>query len=343
MIYIGYKDVKPKEKNMVHKEILSTLYEKLESHNCKGKVVSIKHIHELEGNIEKPHKNGLLDEEFYQRELRHFFEFDVSGNLPEAKSLIVVAVSQPHMNITFHPDGKAFPCLIPSNYSHKTDDLVQNIVESHLKSEGYYVEKAQLPLKSLAVHIGLAEYGRNNISYVKGMGSFIRLVAFVSDLPCPEDKWGELKIMKRCETCTICQKMCPTGAIPSNRILLQAERCLTFFSEWPAEFPDWLDPSWHHCLVGCLICQKTCPVNREFMENIEDGPTFSPVETDLILKDIPVRHLPKKTKEKLNELGILEYVGLLGRNFQVLMDNSKVSDSFKINTSTRKKANKYLR
>lgn len=127
--------------------------------------------------------------------------------------------------------------------------------------------------------------------------------------------------MERCKTCSICLKMCPTGAISSDRILLKAERCLTFFSEWPAEFPDWLDPSWHHCLVGCLLCQKMCPVDIGLMENIADGCTFSSVETDLILKDIPVRHIPKKTKEKLDELGILEYVGLLGRNLQALINN----------------------
>ncbi len=309
---------------MDHKEIINTLYEKLENQNCKGKVVSINHVQELKENIEKFHQNGLLDEEFYRRELLHFFEFDLAGDFPEAESLIVVAVPQPNVSVTFHPNGKPFPCLIPSNYSHKTDDIVKNIVESHLKSRDFRVEKAQLPLKSLAVHSGLAEFGRNNIAYVKGLGSFFRLVAFVSDLPCPEDKWADLKIMDRCETCTICQKMCPTGAILSSRFLLKAERCLTFFSEWPGKFPEWLDPAWHHCLVGCLICQKTCPVDREFVENIEDGGTFSPVETDLILKDIPMRHIPQKTKDKLNELGILEYVGLLGRNLQLLIKNKKI-------------------
>ena len=302
-------------------EIIRTLYEKFENQNCKGKVVSIEHVHELKENIEKSYKNGLLDKEFYERELLHFFDFDVSAYLPEAKSLIVVAVSQPHVKVTFHPDGKPFPCLIPSNYSHKTDDLSRNIVESVLNSEGFCVQEAQLPLKSLAVHSGLAEYGRNNITYVKGMGSFYRLSAYFSDLPCPDETWKGFELMERCETCTICLKMCPTGAISSDRILLKAERCLTFYSEWPAEFPDWLDPSWHHCLVGCLLCQKTCPVDRDFMENIVDGGSFSPLETNLILKDFPVRHIPKKTKERLDELGILEYVGLLGRNLQALINN----------------------
>jgi epoxyqueuosine reductase len=212
--------------------------------------------------------------------------------------------------------------VIPSNYSHKTDEYAKNIIESHLKPEGYHFEKAHLPLKSLAVHSGLAEYGRNNISYVKGMGSFFRLVAFVSNLPCFEDNWAEFKILERCETCTLCQKMCPTGAIPSDRFLLRAERCLSFFSEWPGKFPDWLDPSWHHCLVGCLMCQNTCPINRDFANNIEKSVAFSAVETELILKETPEDRLPQETLEKLERLDIAEYIGLLGRNLQVLIDNS---------------------
>ena len=129
--------------------------------------------------------------------------------------------------------------------------------------------------------------------------------------------------MERCETCTICQKMCPTGAIPSDRFLLRAERCISFYSEWPGEFPDWLDPSCHHCLVGCLICQKTCPVDREFVNNIEDGSIFSSSETELIVEETPVSKMPDETIEKLKKLDIFEYVGHLGRNLQALIKNQK--------------------
>ena len=304
------------------KNIISTLVKKMERQNCRGKIVSIEHIQELRENIKSPHSNGSVAEEFYQKELVHL-NFDMTGIYPEAKSLLVASVPQPHVRITFHPDGKPFPCVIPSNYSHKTDDSVQNIIESHLNPEGYFVERAKLPLKSLAVHSGLAKYGRNNISYVEGMGSYFRLVAFVSDLPCSgdEDDWGEFKIMEHCEECTICQKLCPTGAIPSDRFLLRAERCLTFFSEWPAKYPDWLDPSWYHCLVGCLLCQKTCPVNRKFKNNIVNGPVFSALETELILKETPECELPDETLDKLSQLDIIEYIGHLGRNLQVLINN----------------------
>lgn len=307
---------------MNDRDITSTLLSHLERKNCRGKIVSIEHIPELRENFKSSHNNGSIAEEFYERDLIHL-DFDIAGIFPRTKSLIVAAVPQPHVRVTFHLDRKPFLCVIPSNYNHKTDDYAQNIIESHLNHEGYFVERAKLPLKSLAVQSGLAKYGRNNIAYVEGMGSFFRLVAFVSDLPCSddEDDWGEFKIMEHCEECTICQKLCPTGAIPSDRFLLRAERCLTFFSEWPGEFPDWLDPYWHHCLVGCLMCQKTCPVNRTFKHYIVDGPTFSSAETEFILKSSPGSTLSDEILEKLNRLDITEYAGLLGRNLRALIDN----------------------
>jgi epoxyqueuosine reductase len=303
-----------------NEDILKNVYSELEKHQCKGKLTSAGNVKKLEEKFITSHQRGDFDEVFYQRELVHF-DFKIPQNNAEWKSIIVVAVPQPHVRITFHPNGEPFPCIVPSTYSHKTDDFARKVIESVLSPIEYRLEAVQLPLKSLAVHCGLAEYGRNNISYVKGLGSFNRLVAFYSDFPCLKDDWREPKVMERCEKCTVCQKMCPTGAIPTDRFLLRAERCITFHNESAHELPNWLDPVWHRCLVGCLICQKTCPVDREFVDNIEDGPTFSPAETDLILKDTPEYLMPAETLAKFKEMDLMEYWGLLGRNLQLLFDN----------------------
>ena len=128
-----------------------------------------------------------------------------------------------------------------------------------------------MPEKLLAVRSGLARYGKNNITYVPGMGSLHRLAVFVSDLPCVEDNWGEVKTLKTCDGCTACMDACPTGAIVSDRFLIHAERCITFHNERIEEFPEWLDSSWHNCLVGCLRCQWVCPENRDVRQWVEDG------------------------------------------------------------------------
>ncbi|NIO48431.1 MAG: FeS-binding protein [Candidatus Aminicenantes bacterium] len=307
---------------MSEEKILKSMYERLESEGGKGKIVSINHVEDLKKELEKAYQSDLFDDEFYQKELTGF-NFRTPEHNPDAKSLIVVAVPQPLIRVIFNLDGKPFPCLIPPNYNHKTDGRAKKILESRLKQGGYHLKRARLPLKPLAVHSGLAQYGRNNISYVQGMGSFHRLVAFYSDFPCLEDNWGDLRIMERCDACRACQKICPTDAIPSDRFLLRAERCISFFSETQGEFPLWLEPSWHNCLVGCFLCQKVCPADKDFLEIIEEGPIFSPLETKFILQAKAKDEMSELTIEKLESLDIVEYIDVLGRNLRALLDHSK--------------------
>ena len=115
------------------------------------------------------------------------------------------------------------------------------------------------------------------------MGSFIQLVAFFSDLPCPEDTWREPVMLERCQKCKACVNNCPTGAIPTDRFLLHAERCLVFFNERPPEypFPEWVAPSAHNSLIGCMTCQQVCPENKVFLDQFADEVAFSHEETCL--------------------------------------------------------------
>jgi epoxyqueuosine reductase len=172
----------------------------------------------------------------------------------------------------------------------------------------------------------LAEYGKNNIAYVKGMGSFFRLTAFYSDLPSQEDTWIEHQTMERCHNCSACLKSCPTKAISSKRFLLHAERCLTFHNESQRDFPSWLDPAWHHCLVGCMRCQIICPENKAFRDWTEDREAFSEAETTLLLDGLQTEELPARTVKKIEELHMkIEYSKILSRNMRALFKNAKNS------------------
>jgi epoxyqueuosine reductase len=164
----------------------------------------------------------------------------------------------------------------------------------------------------------LAQYGKNNITYVNGMGSYHRLVAFISDLPVAQDYWRAPQVLERCENCKACMNACPTGAISTDRFLLNAERCLTFHNERRADFPQWIKPAWHNCLVGCLYCQKACPVNKDVPLSIEEGPEFSENETALILQGAPKSELPRNAIEKIESLDMVGYLPVLGRNLKVL-------------------------
>jgi epoxyqueuosine reductase len=211
---------------------------------------------------------------------------------------------------------------VPPTYLHwrGTDQQAEDALAEILELEGHRVARAMLPKKLLAVRSGLAAYGKNNITYVPGMGSFHRLVVFYSDLPCQQDDWREPKMMERCEKCIACLRHCPTGAITSERFLLHAERCITFHNEKPSDvpFPEWLDASGHNCLVGCLHCQNICPENRDFLAWVGEGAEFSSEETSLLVEGIPLDQLPAAMVEKLEQSDLIDLLDVLPRNLKVL-------------------------
>jgi epoxyqueuosine reductase len=200
---------------------------------------------------------------------------------------------------------------------------VEKNIGEILAERGYSWARTNLPLKLLAVRTGLAKYGRNNVCYVKGMGSFLRLVAVYSDMPCTEDSWQELKMMENCKEGHSCSQACQSGAIASDRFLLRAERCITYHNEKPANipFPSWIDSRWHNSVIGCSRCQTICPQNRRFIK-FEVQEEFSEQEIAMLLKKPTTSNLPAKAIEKLEKLGLTEELSLLPRNLEVLFRNT---------------------
>ncbi|MGD9024129.1 MAG: 4Fe-4S binding protein, partial [Desulfobacterales bacterium] len=229
-------------------QLSHTFYDNLEKNGYKGKIVSIEHIKELETEIMTRYQKGLLDPDLYDAYLASF-DFACHHKLKDTRSLIIVTVPQPQVRVTFYWKDEPYPVIIPPTYYFAIDNEVEDHLKAVLEPQGYQLQKVRLPDKLLSVRSGLAQYGKNNITYVKGMGSFQRPVVFVSDCPCEEDSWGDAIVLEQCEKCSACRKACPTDAIKSDRFQLHAERCLTFHNEGAKAFPPWLSPSWHNCLV----------------------------------------------------------------------------------------------
>lgn len=300
--------------------VLSSL-EALGADGWRARIVPAEHIRDLEASLQGNHDQGLFDETFYQERLT-VFSFAPPESLPEARSLIVVAIPVPQTQVVFHWRGEPRPAILPPTYVAygRTRERAQARLAALLGGEGYRVAGTQLPLKLLAVSAGLAEYGRNNICYVPGMGSFLQLAACVSDLPAEDDPWREPVMMERCQSCTACQRLCPTGAIGQDRFLLHAERCLTFHNERGGPFPGWISPTWHNALLGCRECQRCCPEDKGVWEWVAEGGSFSEEETALILGGASRDQLPPAIIERLRELDLLEDLGTLARNLSVLLE-----------------------
>jgi epoxyqueuosine reductase len=302
-------------------QLSKALHKSIGKQGFQGKIVSIEHVKELETEIMTRYQKGLLDPDLYDAYLASF-DFACRQKLPDARSLIIVTVPQPQIKVTFLHEDKSYPVVIPPTYYSAIDNDVANLLKTVLETQGYQLRKVRLPEKLLAVRSGLAQYGKNNITFVKGKGSFQRPVVFISDYPCEEDSWGNATVLEHCENCSACMKACPTNAIVSDRFQLYAERCLTFHNESSEAFPQWLSPSWHNCLVGCMICQKVCPANKEVVKWIEAGATFDHDETHLILEGVPKERLTRGILEKIKRQGMMPYYDVLKRNLKAVIEKS---------------------
>jgi epoxyqueuosine reductase len=232
-------------------------------------------------------------------------------------SLIVVAVPHACARVTVVVGDEELAVPIPTTYCHHEEiqATVAATLSADLAAAGLSAARMRLPEKLLAVCAGLARYGRNNIAYVDGWGSFVELVACVSDLEPGPDPWTGLRSLPRCDSCEACRRACPTGAIGDDRFLLHGERCLTLLNESERPFPDWVDPAWHHCLWGCLRCQRACPEDRDVRDETAETAAFDERETGLLLAGVDHRQLEGEPalRDKLGDLGLLQYDdGFLG-------------------------------
>lgn len=300
------------------------LLHRLQQSGCATRVISVEHLQELQDRLTTPYRNGEFDPEFYQDRLT-FFAFAPPSSLPDARSIFITATRQPQLRFTFHWQGKSQPVMVPPTYLHwsETARQVQDRLTELLGPCGYRVAPTLLPKKILAACSGLVEYGRNNITYAAGWGSFHRLTAFYSDWPCPDEDWQEPAMMERCHSCRACLSHCPTGAIDPDRFLLHADRCLSFHNEKTGSvpFPAWIETNWHNCLVGCMHCQTVCPENAQSKEWIDGGAEFSEEETAQIVEGVPQDRWLDSLVEKLKTWDLWDLADLLPRNLAVLLDS----------------------
>jgi len=291
----------------------------LDEHGYRGEIVDVRHLGDLKDSIDKQLELGNLSREV-ERKHMYGLDYDVIKEHPETRSIIVVAAPQPHIRLTFEHENQEVPVVIPPTYSNRINKRVETLLRDALSPAGFKLFMKPLPLKLLAVHSGLAEYGKNNIAYVEGMGSYCRLMAFYTDMPSDEVSWSELRYMDACEKCTACLKKCPTGAIVSDRFVIHAERCLTFYNEWEPAFPPEVEPTMHHCLIGCLYCQAFCPVNHAVPLDVQSGPNFDSSETEALLSGSSKAGIPTSVCDKLEEFGFLEGMVEVTRNLRLLME-----------------------
>ncbi|MFC2078473.1 4Fe-4S double cluster binding domain-containing protein [Candidatus Bipolaricaulota bacterium] len=285
--------------------------------------ISIEHVDELGAFMDQLAEQGKLsDHETFQEYVQHA-RLALPEDFAAAKSIIVFALYTKLMKADFTYNGIAHEILIPPQYYGLglPQDAVSTIVRTEIvSSDEWRVER--LPhghLKLLAVRSGLARYGRNNISYVEGMGSFITLAAFVTDQELP-DEWTDIGMMAACQTCTICFDNCPTGAIRQDEFVIDAGKCIPLYNEIPGDFPEWLPADVHNSYIGCMRCQLPCPGNRDAVQDAGRLPDITEEETQAILAGLPDNAALESAGERLR-IGLTDEdtLKVVSRNVRALL------------------------
>jgi len=238
------------------------------------------------------------------------------------RSVVIGAKARPLTQAALTIGGERHVVVVPPHYAgyYSVPRELVATVAAALAPAGFAAAGFSPPLKTLAACAGLARYGRNNVAYVSGLGSYLIFGACLSDAPPPEDApWIEPRELERCERCSACLRACPTGAIGADRFLLHTERCLTWVNEDEAPFPAWVDPAWHTCAVGCLRCQQVCPENAVVELAVAPPEEFDEDESPLILAAAPSSLLSPETAAKLERCGLDYSPALIARNIAAFL------------------------
>lgn len=310
--------------------IANKFIEQINEYGFDASVISIKHINELQYDIENI-QNKYEDVNINLSRYLNKFDYEILKKFPEASSIIVIAVPQPIVRIHFTLGSKKHAVIMPPMYlfnssvecEYKQENIakITAVMNRILTPQNYKVMKTNLPCKPAAVRSGLGVYGKNNICYINGQSSFYWLGVYVSDMPCENLPLKNYSTMYACKNCGLCLKNCPTGAISNDRFIVHADKCITLQNESSNDFKNWIEPKWHNSIIGCMRCQIICPVNKNSIRNIKDLAEFDDLETKMILAGTPLSELSALTYEKLEEINFIEDYDLLARNLNVLIKN----------------------
>jgi epoxyqueuosine reductase len=253
--------------------------------------------------------------------------FSIPADFGNARSVVVAAVFARTMSATFRLDGRSYPISVPPQYyvdNLNGETLGRTILNDVIKDPARRVLDVteRIPLKLLAARSGLGRYGRNNLIFVDGMGSYNLLYAFLTDQAFPNDTWTELSVLDICRRCDHCDRICPTYCISRSNFVIDIDKCITLYNENAGAFPNWILPGMHHALVGCLRCQAPCRVNAGIAEITGNLGDVSEADTLKILQgpvDAALLRTLQTTLRLAPTVSSRDMVPVLARNLRALM------------------------
>ncbi|MFC4598519.1 tRNA epoxyqueuosine(34) reductase QueG [Cohnella hongkongensis] len=194
---------------------------------------------------------------------------DPSLHMPEAKSIIAIAVAYPSKlkNAPVSEPGRRRGILSRSAWGEDyhqalrrrmaklSEWIMERVPEAKLMS---MVDTGALSDRAVAERAGIGWSGKNCSILSPELGSWIYLGEIITNLPLPPDQ----ALPDDCGDCTLCIDACPTGALvgPGQ---LNAQRCISYVTQTKGFVDDEMKRKIGNRLYGCDTCQIVCPVNRK--------------------------------------------------------------------------------
>jgi len=120
-----------------------------------------------------------------------------------------------------------------------------------------FVDANQHVDREAAARSGVGFYGKNTMLITRRHGSWVVLGTLVTDVALDATP----PLDADCGSCRLCIDACPTGALDEPGTL-DATKCLSYWTQAPAEIPEAYRKHLGAQVYGCDICQDVCPWNR---------------------------------------------------------------------------------
>lgn len=159
------------------------LVQAIEAMGWRGVVVPYARRTEAIEQVVCRHERGELDEKLYREYLAPMLEEPVPES-PAPSSIVLIATPSLPVRMQFTLDGKPFTVTTAPGYLCGPKRKPLDVVQEALTPFGFSAARIEGPQKAMATLSGFARYGRHNISYVPGLGTFHALATLASDLPC---------------------------------------------------------------------------------------------------------------------------------------------------------------
>lgn len=251
-----------------------------------------------------------------------FYDFSYPKANFDIKSILIIAIPHPmYSEVYFEYKSKKYSCLslVSSDFDYLIEIVRQNSVENFFS----YIEATNLPLKRIGAQSGLAKYGRNNLTYIEGLGSNFSYIAFFTDIEPIVNELLPISFSKLCNNCSICKEICPTKAINDKSFIIDNEKCLSFLNENSEPFPEWLPLSVHHSLYDCLYCQLNCPMNSKYKIKKGDSIFFTEDEIMKLINQDIIDDSEIVLLKKVKYLGLDQWPAGIAKNIMKIIEKTE--------------------